>query len=69
MERIVGVAQARAKLGQIVDEVATTDGPVVLTRLGEAIAVLVGPAEYEQLVETLRQAARRDLRLRLVQVR
>jgi antitoxin YefM len=69
MERTIGVDKARAKLGQIAEEVAAEDESVVLTRRGEAVAVLVSPAEYDRLVETRRQVAREELRSRLAQVR
>jgi prevent-host-death family protein len=69
VERTIGVDRARAKLGQIAAEVAADDESVVLTRRGEAVAVLVSPAEYDRLVETRRQMAREELRSRLAQVR
>jgi prevent-host-death family protein len=69
VERTIGVDKARAKLGQIAEEVAADDESVVLTRRGEAVAVLVSPAEYDRLVETRRQVAREELRSRLAQVR
>jgi prevent-host-death family protein len=69
MERTIGVDKARAKLGQIAEEVATDDESVVLTHRGEAVAVLVSPAEYDRLIETRRQVAREELRSRLAQVR
>jgi prevent-host-death family protein len=69
MERTIGVDRARAKLGQIAEEVAADDESVVLTRRGEAVAVLVSPAEYDRLVEIRRQVAREELRSRLVEVR
>jgi prevent-host-death family protein len=69
MERTIGVDRARARLGQLAEEIATDDEPVILTRRGEAVAVLVSPAEYDRLVETSRQAAREELRTRLAQVR
>lgn len=69
MERTIGVDKARAKLGQLAEEVAADDDAVVLTRRGEALAVLVSPAEYERLIETSRRAAQEELRARLAQVR
>ncbi len=69
MERTIGVDKARAKLGQLAEEIAADDEPVVLTRRGEAVAVLVSPAEYDRLVQTRRQTAREELRARLAQVR
>jgi prevent-host-death family protein len=69
MERTIGVDRARAKLGQITEEVAAEDEAVVLTRRGEAVAVLVSPAEYERLIETRRKVAQEELRTRLAEVR
>jgi prevent-host-death family protein len=69
MERTIGVDKARSKLGQLADEVAADDEPVVLTRRGEALAVLVSPAEYDRLIETRRHVAQEELRARLAQVR
>ena len=59
MQRTIGVDKARAKLGQLAEEVAAEDEAVMLTRRGEAVAVLLSPAEYERLVETSRRAAGR----------
>jgi prevent-host-death family protein len=69
MERTIGVDKARAKLGQLAEEIATDDESVVLTRRGEAVAVLVSPAEYDRLVESRRRMAQEELRSRLVRVR
>jgi prevent-host-death family protein len=69
MERTIGVDKARAKLGQLAEEVAAAEEPVVLTRRGQALAVLVSPAEYERLMEDRRRRARAELRERLVAVR
>lgn len=69
MERTIGVDKARAKLGQIAEEIAADDEAVVLTRRGEAVAVLVSPSEYDSLVESRRRLAREDLQARLVEVR
>jgi prevent-host-death family protein len=69
MQRTIGVDKARAKLGQLAEEVAAEDEAVVLTRRGEALAVLLSPAEYERLIETSRRTAQEELRARLAQVR
>lgn len=69
MERTIGVDKARAKLGQIAEEIAADDAPVVLTRRGQAVAVLVSPSEYDRLVETRRKMAQEGLRTRLAEVR
>jgi antitoxin YefM len=69
MERTIGVDKARTRLSQLAEEVAAEDEAVVLTRRGEALAVLVSPAEYDRLTETRRRIAQDKLRARLAQVR
>ena len=69
MERTIGVDKARSRLGQIAEEIAADDDAVVLTRRGEALAVLVSPAEYERLRESQRRVAQEELRTRLAKVR
>lgn len=69
MERSIGVDKARTRLSQLAEEVAAEDEAVVLTRRGEALAVLVSPAEYDRLTETRRRVAQEELRGRLAQVR
>lgn len=69
MERTIGVDKARAKLGEIADGIAADDEVVVLTRRGQAVAVLVSPSEYDALVESRRRLAREDLQARLAEVR
>lgn len=69
MERTIGVDKARAMLGQLAEEVAAAEGPVVLTRRGQALAVLISAAEYEQLVAERRRRARQELTDRLARVR
>ena len=69
MERTIGVDKARARLGQLAEELAAEDEHIVLTRRGEALAVLMSPAEYDRLVETRRQVAQEELRARLADVR
>jgi prevent-host-death family protein len=69
MERTIGVDKARTRLSQLAEEVAAEDEAVVLTRRGEALAVLVSPAEYDRLTETRRRMAHEELRARLDQVR
>jgi antitoxin YefM len=69
MERTIGVDKARTRLSRLAEEVAAEDEAVVLTRRGEALAVLVSPAEYDRLTETRRRVAQEALRARLAQVR
>jgi prevent-host-death family protein len=69
MERTIGVDKARTKLGQLADEIAADDEAVVLTRRGQAVAVLVSPSEYDSLIESRRRMAKENLQARLVEVR
>jgi antitoxin YefM len=69
MERTIGVDKARARLGQLADEIVAEDEAVVLTRRGQAVAVLISPAEYEALLELRRTLAREELQARLAEVR
>jgi prevent-host-death family protein len=69
MERTIGVDKARSRLGQLAEEVGADDEAVVLTRRGQAVAVLVSPAEYDRLTETRRRTAQEELRARLAEVR
>ena len=50
--RIVPIADAKAKLNQLVAEVAATDEAVTITRNGRAAAVLVSHEEFESWKET-----------------
>jgi prevent-host-death family protein len=69
MDRTIGVDKARARLGQLADEVVAEDEAVVLTRRGQAVAVLISPAEYDELLELRRRLAREELQARLAEVR
>lgn len=69
MERTIGVDKARTRLGQIADEIAADEEAVVLTRRGQAVAVLISPSEYDALIELRRKMAREELQSRLVKVR
>lgn len=66
---MIGVDKARATLGQLAEQVASAREPVVLTRRGEPLAVLVSPADYEQLLAARRAHAREQLGERLLAVR
>jgi prevent-host-death family protein len=69
MERTIGVDKARARLGQLADEIVAEDEAVVLTRRGQAVAVLISPADYDELLELRRRLAREELQARLAEVR
>ena len=53
MSRSMALAHVRQDLSGIIDEVATTHERVVVTRYGEAAAVLVSVDDREALEETL----------------
>lgn len=55
------LAEAKAKLSRLIDQVATMDEQIVITRNGRPAAVLVSLDEYEGWKET--QAIRSDREL------
>ncbi|MBX3024053.1 type II toxin-antitoxin system Phd/YefM family antitoxin [bacterium] len=50
--RILPLAEAKAKLSQLVAEIESTDGEVTITRNGRAVAVLVSHEDFERWKET-----------------
>jgi prevent-host-death family protein len=46
------LAEAKAKLSQLIDRVAATDDEILITRNGRPAAVLISPDEYEAWKET-----------------
>ncbi len=59
--KILPLAEVKAKLSRLVDQVAKTDDQIVITRNGRPAAVLVSPDEYDSWRET--QAIRSDREL------
>jgi prevent-host-death family protein len=55
------LAEAKATLSRLIDQVAATDEEIVITRNGRPAAVLVSPDEFEGWKET--QAIRSDREL------
>jgi len=51
--RILPLAEAKAKLSQLVADVAATDEEITITKNGRATAVLVSHEEFESWKETL----------------
>ena len=49
----VALSEARERLSEIVEEVATTGGDFIISRHGRPMAVLLAKDEYESLIETL----------------
>jgi prevent-host-death family protein len=56
--RTLPLAEAKAQLSRLVDQVAKTDEEILITRNGRPAAVLVSPEEYESWRET--EAIRAD---------
>ena len=56
--RTLPLAEAKAKLSRLVNQVVETDEEILITRNGRPAAVLVSPEEYEGWKET--QAIRSD---------
>ncbi len=48
---IIGIEKARARLGELVEKAQVA--PILLTRNGEAGAVLVNPEDYESMLATI----------------
>jgi prevent-host-death family protein len=69
MERYVGVEEARARLGALAEEIGLGSEPVVLTKRGQALAVIVSRDEYSRLKEAATRLARQELQRRLSEVR
>ena len=59
--RILPLAEAKAKLSQLVADVATTDEEVTITKNGRAAAVLVSYEEFESWQETLAVVSDQEL--------
>ena len=59
--RILPLAEVKAKLSQLVADVANTDEEVTITKNGRATAVLVSYEEFESWQETLAVLSDREL--------
>ncbi len=55
------VAEARAKLSRLVEEVSSTHERFEITRNGQRVAVLLGAEDYDALRETIAVLADHDL--------
>jgi prevent-host-death family protein len=65
VERFIGVDDARASLGRLVEDVAAGGDVVALTKRGKALAVLVSRDEYVQMKLASSERARADLTIAL----
>lgn len=68
-DRMVGLEEARGKLGQLIEEVTRTGEPVILAKRGQAYGVLVSREEYSRLKMAATRLAREELADRLAAAR
>jgi prevent-host-death family protein len=59
--RILPLAEAKARLSQLVADIAATDEEVTITKNGRATAVLISYEEFESWQETLTILSDREL--------
>ena len=69
MERSLGIEEARARLGQLAADVSSGGEPIVLTKRGQSLAVMISRDEYSRLKESASRLIRQELEGRLVEVR
>ncbi|MGH2354170.1 MAG: type II toxin-antitoxin system Phd/YefM family antitoxin [Chloroflexota bacterium] len=69
MARVIGVEEARTKLGQLAEDVSAGSEPVVLTKRGHLLAVLLSREAYDELAALRRERARSELRQRVGEIR
>lgn len=60
MTETIAIADARARLSAIADEVSRTHDVVTITRNGEPAIVLLAAEDYESILETLAWATAPD---------
>jgi antitoxin YefM len=53
MTKYISLAEAKAKLSEVLDGIESTQEHVVVTRRGKPVALIMSPDEYEGLEETL----------------
>jgi antitoxin YefM len=59
------LAEAKAKLSRLIDQVAERDEQIMITRNGRPAAVLLSPDEYESLTETRAVTSDGDLMIEI----
>ena len=69
MERFMGIEEARGKLGELAREVEERGEPVVLTKRGRPLAVLLNRDEYGRFKLAETASARAEVERYLVKVR
>lgn len=68
-QELVGVDDARSRLGRLVEQVAYYDDVVVLTHRGLAKAVIISMADFRSLTAKDHELEHEKLRARLAEVR
>lgn len=68
MERTLGIEEARGRLGDVAEEVSSSGEPVVLTKRGRSLAVLVDHERYRRYKEHTSRVARAELQKLLPQI-
>ncbi|MCA1847164.1 MAG: type II toxin-antitoxin system prevent-host-death family antitoxin [Actinobacteria bacterium] len=68
-DRMVGLEEARGKLGQLLEEVTRTGEPVILAKRGQTFGVLLSRDEYSRLKLAATRLAREELASRLAAAR
>ncbi len=69
MERIAGINEARPKLTQLINSLASEKSPVIITVNSEPKAVLVDYGEYRALVKAREDIKRLTIKLALAEMR
>ena len=69
MERITGIDEARPKLTQLIDAVATEKSAVIIAVNSEPKAVLIDYEEYRSLKQAREENKRLSIRLALANMR
>ena len=69
MERITGINEARPKLTQLINFVASDKSPVTITVNSEPKAVLIGYEEYRSLKQAGEENKRLSIKLALADLR
>lgn len=69
MERFLGVEEARGRLGQLAEEVAAGGEPIILSKRGRALAVIMSRDEYSKLKRAATEQVRAELLARLAEIR
>ena len=69
MERIAGINEARPKLTQLINSVASDKSPVIITVNSEPKAVLIDYEEYRSLKQARKENKRLSIKMALANLR